>query len=73
MTNIRKIIEKGEKEKKKLNIYFMKTLKISEELHKEVKVFCATNGLKMNDWVEKELKKILNEYDSNRESSSKGK
>ena len=51
----------------------MKTLKISEELHKEVKVFCATNGLKMNDWVEKELKKILNEYDSNRESSSKGK
>jgi predicted HicB family RNase H-like nuclease len=51
----------------------MKTLKISEELHKEVKVFCATNGLKMNDWVEKELKKILNGYDSNSTTGNKVK
>ena len=51
----------------------MKTLKISEELHKKIKVFCATNDLKMNDWVEKELVKILKEYDSNREAFSKSK
>ena len=51
----------------------MKTLKISEDLHQRIKVFCVENKLKMNDWVEKELKKILNEYDSNRKSSSKSK
>jgi len=51
----------------------MKTLKISEELHKKIKMFCATNDLKMNDWVEKELVKILKEYDSNREAFSKSK
>jgi predicted HicB family RNase H-like nuclease len=48
----------------------MKTLKISEELHKKIKVFCAANDLKMNDWVEKELVKILKEYDSNERSRS---
>jgi len=41
----------------------MKTLKISEELHKKIKVFCAENGLKINDWVEKELKKIIIDKD----------
>ncbi len=51
----------------------MKTLKISEELHREIKVFCVTNDLKMNDWVEKQLKKILKGYDNNRERSSKSK
>jgi hypothetical protein len=43
----------------------MKTLKISENLHKKVKIFCATNGIKMNDWVEKELLKTLKRYDNN--------
>ena len=41
-----------------------KTLKVSEELHKRIKVFCAINNLKINDWVESELKKILNTNDS---------
>ena len=41
--------------------------------NKEIKIFCATNGLKMNDWVEKELKKILKDYDSNGKASSKNK
>jgi hypothetical protein len=50
----------------------MKTLKISEELHKKIKVFCAENDLKINDWVEKELKKIL-ENDNNKGGSSKSK
>jgi len=51
----------------------MKTLKISEELHKKIKVFCATNGLKMNDWVEKELEKILKDYDSDSTTGNKAK
>ena len=42
-----------------------KTLKITEELHKRIKVFCAINNLKINDWVESELKKILSTNDSN--------
>jgi hypothetical protein len=49
----------------------MKTLKISEELHKKIKVFCAENGLKINDWVEKELKKILVGDDTNKGSRDK--
>jgi predicted HicB family RNase H-like nuclease len=30
----------------------MKTLKITEETHKMLKLFCVKNDLKMNDWVE---------------------
>lgn len=51
----------------------MKTLKISEELHKKIKMFCVENNLKMNEWVEKELKKILFGDDTNEGSSSKSK
>jgi hypothetical protein len=36
-----------------------KTLKITEDLHQRIKVFCVENKLKMNDWVENEIKKIL--------------
>ena len=36
-----------------------KTLKVSEELHKRIKVFCAINNLKINEWVINELYKIL--------------
>jgi len=43
----------------------MKTLKISKELHSEIKSFCVDNGLKMNQWVEKQLalklKELLND------------
>lgn len=45
-----------------------KTLKISEDLHQRIKVFCVENKLKMNDWVEKELKKILDKNDNNKGS-----
>lgn len=51
----------------------MKTLKISEDLHKKIKMFCVENNLKMNEWVEKELKKILVGNDTNERSSSKSK
>lgn len=43
-----------------------KTLKITEELHQRIKVFCVENKLKMNDWVEKELKNILDKNDTNK-------
>lgn len=42
-----------------------KTLKITEELHKKIKVFCVTNDIKMNEWVEIELLKLLQIYDTN--------
>jgi predicted HicB family RNase H-like nuclease len=42
----------------------MKTLKISDELHKRIKIFCAENELKINDWVEKELMKKIESYDN---------
>ncbi len=51
----------------------MKTLKISEELHKKIKIFCVENNLKMNEWVEKELKKILDGNDTNEDSSNQNK
>ena len=41
-------------------IYFMeKTLKISEELHTRIKIYCAENKLKINDWVERQLNEKL--------------
>jgi hypothetical protein len=51
----------------------MKTLKISDELHRKIKVFCAENNLKINEWVEKELGKILVGDDTNEGSRDKDK
>jgi hypothetical protein len=51
----------------------MKTLKIPDELHRKIKVFCAENNLKINEWVEKELKKILVGDDTNEGSRDKDK
>lgn len=31
----------------------MKTLKITEETHTKLKVYCAKNKLKLNEWVDK--------------------
>lgn len=45
----------------------LKTIKIDENLHKELKLYSKENSLKLNDWIEKmierEFKKIkkLNE------------
>ena len=38
-----------------------KTLKISPELHKELKIYCVTNGIKLNVWIEEQLKNIIKE------------
>ena len=32
-----------------------KSVKISVELHKEIKVYCAQNSLKLNNWIEQIL------------------
>ena len=41
-----------------------KTLKISEELHQRIKVYCVENKLKMNEWVENELRRIIDKNDN---------
>jgi predicted HicB family RNase H-like nuclease len=38
-----------------------KTLKISVELHKELKIYCVQNSLKLNNWIEEKLKEKLKE------------
>ncbi len=38
-----------------------KTLKISVELHKELKIYCVQNSLKLNNWIEEILKEKLKE------------
>lgn len=38
-----------------------KNLKISPKLHKELKIFCVTKGIKLNEWVENQLQKKINE------------
>lgn len=40
-----------------------KNLKISEELHRKIKIICANNGLKINEWVNEKLEKIIKEYE----------
>ncbi len=41
-----------------------KTILISEDLHQQIKLFCVKNKLKLNDWIEKELLKIIEKYDN---------
>jgi predicted HicB family RNase H-like nuclease len=36
-----------------------KTLKISEIIHTKLKVYCAKNKLKINEWVEKIILKNI--------------
>lgn len=39
----------------------MKTLKISEDTHKKLKIFCAEHSFKINEWVEILINKEMNE------------
>ena len=41
-----------------------KTLKISEELHQRIKVYCVINKIKMSEWVENELRRIIDKNDN---------
>ena len=36
-----------------------KTLKISEETHTKLKIYCAKNKLKINEWTDKELNFLI--------------
>jgi len=38
-----------------------KTVKISPELHRLLKLYCVKNSFKLNTWIEEELKKIYDE------------
>ena len=40
-----------------------KTLKINPELHKKLKKYCNDKGFKLNIWIEKQLEKIIIEYE----------
>jgi len=40
-----------------------KTLKIDPILHDRLKNYCVDRGLKLNIWVEKQLEKIIIEYE----------
>jgi len=35
------------------------TITISVEVHKMIKVYCAQNNLKINDWTEKQLLELM--------------
>jgi regulator of PEP synthase PpsR (kinase-PPPase family) len=36
-----------------------KSILISEEIHKKLKVYCANNGIKIIDWIEELIQKEL--------------
>ena len=42
-----------------------KTIVITEDLHQRIKVFCAVNHLKINDFIEKQLEKMMLNYVDN--------
>ena len=42
-----------------------KTVKLSPELHKRIKTFCKENGYMLNNWIEKQLIKLINEIEKN--------
>ena len=55
----------------------MKSFKISDETHMEVKIFCVKNKLKMNEWVDVTLKQFItnkiNNNDNNKGNRNKVK
>ena len=36
-----------------------KTIVLSEELHKKIKIYCAKNNHKINLWIEEQLQKLM--------------
>ena len=48
----------------KINEY--KTIKISPELHKIIKKYCDEHDYKLNNWIEKRLKKIIDELNDSK-------
>jgi predicted HicB family RNase H-like nuclease len=46
----------------------LKNLKISEELHRELKSYCAKEGFKLNEWVEKQLQEKMKQINEKKNS-----
>jgi NRPS condensation-like uncharacterized protein len=43
----------------------VKSVTVASDAHLKIKVYCAKNNLTINDWVEKQLLKIIEENDNN--------
>lgn len=56
-----KINELEEYIKNAKNSKKQKTIMISDDLHAKIKIYCAKNNIKINEWVEKILKDKINE------------
>jgi len=41
-----------------------KTIKISPELHKRIKTFCNKESYKLNEWIEKQLKQVIEKIEN---------
>ena len=53
-----------DQKQKRRQVYFniqnmRKTLKISEELHQRIKVYCVINKIKMSEWLEETISEKL--------------
>jgi len=48
----------------------MKTLKIKEELHKELKLYCINNDISISNLIDRVIKKEI-KYDNNKISEDK--
>lgn len=48
----------------------MKTLKISEDTHKKLKIFCAEHSFKINEWIEVLINKEMNEHSKSQKKLS---
>lgn len=55
-----KILKKKALELKKSKSKKVKTITISSEMHSRIKKYCATNSLKIGEWVEQTLYKGMN-------------
>lgn len=48
----------------------MKTLKIEEHLHKELKIYCVNNNITISNLIDRLIKKEIR-YDNNKKSEDK--
>lgn len=40
-----------------------KTVKISPKLHKRLKMYCVGEGLKLNEWIERQLQEKIDQLE----------
>ncbi len=39
------------------------TITINAEVHKRIKIYCAQNNLKINDWTEQQLAILMDKFE----------